>query len=87
MEPRRYDYTLVRVEYPLERGYRMEARKLPDWIHLLVEEDNCGSKRVRVNSRIHVNKSVLLGNAWSSEFSDYEVIKDISGEIAHRWLN
>ena len=35
MQVRRYDHLLCRVEYPAERGYRMEPKQLPDWLWIV----------------------------------------------------
>jgi hypothetical protein len=84
-EVNRYDYLLVRVEYPRERGYRMEPRHLPDWLHLTITKQG-NNKFVTVYSRIHVTKELRMPTSYSDEFSDYAILKDISGEISHRFL-
>ena len=86
METRKYTYLLCRVEYPLERGYRMEISPLPDWIHLVISDDKEGSKRLTVHSSIHMNKEVAVGPSYSSDFTDTEIIKDLSGEISRMFL-
>jgi len=85
MRVTRYDFTLCRVEYPLERGYRMEHSQLPDWIHVTITEDG-DSKYLTVYSRLHVNKEVKINPSYSSKFSDSDIIKDLSGEISSRFL-
>ena len=82
---REYHHLFQRVEYPMERGYRMESFPLPDWIHLTVTEEG-DSKWLTVHSRRHMNKEVRLNPSYSSSFSDSEVIKDLSGEISHLFL-
>jgi len=78
---------MVRVEYPLEGGYRMETQPLPNWIYLTVEEDiNHSSKQLVVHSRIHMNKEVRMYPTYSNEYTDLEIIKDLSGEISRRFL-
>ena len=82
---RHYNHILVRKEYPQERGYRIEAKSLPDWIHLTITEGD-DSKILTVHSRIHVNKSVEVGPTYSTDFSDRDIIKDLSAEISTRFL-
>lgn len=85
MGTRRYGFILVRVEYPSEGGYRMKPQQLPDWIHIAVT-DKGDSKFLTVHSRIHVNKEAKVGPSYSSEFSDRDIIKDLSGKISRMYL-
>jgi len=80
-----YDYLYVRVEYPRERGYRMEKKPLPPWMHVVITEEG-DSKSLTVYSRIHKNKEVKLGPSYSSKFSDRDILIDLSGKISHRFL-
>lgn len=80
-----YHHLYSRVEYPMEGGYRMEPDPLPDWIHVTITESG-DSKWLTVHSRIHVNKSVRMNPIYSNEFSDSEILKDLSGEICHAFL-
>lgn len=82
---RTYDYLIRRVEYPAERGYRMEPFKLPPWIHVVITEDS-DSKWLTVHSRIHVNKEVRREPSFSRQFSDWDILKDLSGKISHAYL-
>lgn len=82
---RTYDYLICRVEYPAERGYRMEPSKLPPWIHVDITEDG-DSKWLTVHSRIHVNKEVRMKPTFSSQFSDWEILKELSGKISRAFL-
>ena len=76
---------MSRVEYPMEHGYRMEVSPLPDWIYITItEKDN--SKYLTVYSRIHVNKEVKINPSYSIDFRDMDIIKDLSGEVASRFL-
>lgn len=86
MQVRRYDHLLCRVEYPTERGYRMEPKQLPDWIHVTITEQG-DSKFLTVHSRIHVNKEVKVAPSYSADFSDRDILKDLSGEVSGRFLN
>ena len=81
----RYDHLLARVEYPAERGYRMESYQLPSWIHFTITEQD-DSKWVTVYSRIHANKEVKMNPTYSSKFTDQEIIKDMSGKISATFL-
>ena len=81
----RYNHILIRREYPQERGYRMEPKPLPHWMHLTIEELE-GSKRLTVHSRIHVNKSVVMNPEYSTDFTDREIVKDLSAKISRAFL-
>lgn len=82
---REYYHLLVRVEYQSERGYRMETTPLPDWIHITITE-TLEDKYLEVHSRIHMNKRARVGPTYSLAFSDFEIIRDLSGEISRRYL-
>ena len=82
----RYEHILTRVEHPLERGYRMQAYPLPDWIHIRINRDS-SSKWLTVHSRLHINKCVKVGPSYSLDFSDRDIIKDQSAPISIRFLN
>lgn len=82
---RTYDYLLRRVEYPAERGYRMEPFKLPQWIHVVITEDG-DRKWLTVHSRIHVNKEVRFGPSFSRQFSDWDILNDLSEKISRAYL-
>jgi len=84
---RRYDHLYIRQEYPQERGYKMESVPLPDWMYINVTTDvDIGSKHLTVCSRIHVNKEVRVGPSYSDAFTDQEILKDLSGEVYHRFI-
>lgn len=83
---RKYNHLLCRAEYPAERGYRIEPEKLPDWLHLVIVEDENGNKWLLVHSRIHTQKEVKVGPTYSSEFNDSDLIKDLSGQISYMFL-
>lgn len=83
MKINKYNYLLQRVNYPF--GYRMESVKLPDWIHITITLDG-DSKHLTVHSRIHVNKEVKMPTTYSTDFSDYDIIRDQSGKISSRFL-
>lgn len=85
MSSNRYDYLLQRVEYPREGGYRMEPCALPHWMYVTITQEG-DSKHLTVHSRIHVNKEVVMNPTYSAEFTDYEIIKDLSGKITHDFL-
>jgi hypothetical protein len=81
----RYNYLLSRVEYPIERGYRIETTPLPDWIYVVITKQG-DDKYLTVRSRIHMNKEVRIGPTYSVDFSDWDILKDLSGEISKRFL-
>lgn len=82
---RTYDYLFRRVEYPAEGGYRMEPAKLPPWIHVVITEEG-DSKWLTVHSRVHVNKEVRMNPSYSAQFSDFDILKDLSGKITKSFL-
>ena len=82
---RRYDHLYARVEYPAERGYRMESSPLPPWMHITITETT-HSKYLTVYSRIHVNKEVKVDPSYSKAFDDRAIIIDLSGKIAGMFL-
>ena len=80
-----YRHMFVRVEYPRERGYRMESKELPDWLHLTIEKQD-DSKRLFVHSRIHVDKKKAVGPSYSVKFTDQQIIREQSYRIG-RYLS
>lgn len=79
-----YKYIYVRVEYPYEWGYRMEAKALPDYMYITIaEKDGSNSKIITVHSRIHVEKSSVIGPSYSKDWTDQEILKDQSGSIEY----
>ena len=85
MKVRTYNHLYARVEYPAERGYRMEVTPLPNWIHITITEDG-NSKFLTVHSRIHVDKEVKMNPSYSSEFTDREILIDMSGKVSEAFL-
>lgn len=84
MVKNKYDYT-VGIFWCIEKhGYYTEQQKLPDWMHIVVTNDN-DSKYLTVHSRIHMNKEVRVGQEYSTDYSDNDIIKELSGEIAYRF--
>jgi hypothetical protein len=63
----------------------MEPKQLPDWIHVIITEQG-DSKFLTVYSRIHVNKEVKVGPSYSADFSDRDILKDLSGKISGMFL-
>ncbi len=80
-----YHYRFIRIEYPCFCKYRMETVSLPDWIHIEIIKEG-DSKRAIVHSRIHMNKSAPVGPSYSTEFTDQEILKDVSAEVYRRWI-
>ena len=85
MTIRVYHHILHRVEYPMERGYRMEPSQLPDWMHISINE-SANEKHLTVHSRIHINKEDKVGPTYSHEVSDKEMIRDLSPDIYNRFI-
>lgn len=82
---RTYDYLLRRVAFPAGWGHRMEPFKLPPWIYVVITEDG-DRKWLTAHSRIHVNKEVRMEPPFSRQFSDWGLLKDLSGKISHAYL-
>ena len=82
---KKYFSLFQRVEYPQERGYRIEPVLLPPWMYVTITDQGY-NKFLTVYSRIHMNKEVKMNPSYSSEFSDVEILKDLSGEISYRFL-
>lgn len=81
-----FNYIFVRRYYPLEGGFRWVTWILPRYIRLTITtEYNC--KYLTVQSTIHVNKDVRVGPIYSDEFTNEDILKDLSGEISRRFLN
>ena len=80
-----YHRIYQRVEYPMERGYRMEPVQLPTWMHIEIDTVD-GSKHLTVHSRIHVNREVQVHPCYSTDFTDAEIIKDLSGKIYNMFI-
>ena len=81
----RYDILFYRVEYPEERGYRMEPKALPPWTYVTITTEN-DSKYLTVYSRIHMNKEVRMLPDFSTNFSDEDILKDLTYEIHSRFI-
>jgi hypothetical protein len=84
MQVNKYTYLIHRVEYPLERGYRMEPKLLPSWVYITVTQKG-NSKWLTVHSRLHVNEEVRLSPDYSSCFNDRDIIKDLTPNIIRRF--
>ena len=84
-----YNYIYYRQEYPQERGYRMHTQTLPDWIKVKIEQHRNGtysvSKKLYVESRLHVNKRVKLGPDYSVDYPNRDILIELSAEISRRW--
>ena len=58
---------------------------LPPWMHLTIDCEG-DTKTLTVHSRIHKNKNVKMNPVYSSEFTDIEIIKDLSNKIYSRFI-
>lgn len=84
MKVNKYNHIFIRVDYPREGGYRMELKELPPWMHItIITKDD--SKVLTVHSRIHVSKEAKVGPSYSTEFSDHDILKDLSNKITYRY--
>lgn len=61
------------------------SKELPNWIHLEIETTGTG-KKLFACSRIHVNKRVFIGPEYSTDFSDWDMLKDLSASVNHKFL-
>ena len=80
----RIKYIFNKVYY--QNGYRIEPEKLPDWLELEIKEIDKDTKQLFVHSRIHINKITAMNPCYSSDFTDHEIIKDMSGKIFTRFI-
>lgn len=65
-------------------GYTWQTRKLPHWLSFEIVTEN-DSKTVVVHSRIHKNRVVKMTPSYSTDFTDTEIIKDMSAKIVHQF--
>lgn len=66
-------------------GYTWQTRRLPNWLNFeIVTED--GSKIVVVHSRIHVRPTVRMTPSYSTDFTDEDIIKDMSSKILDQFV-
>ena len=83
----KYYHLYHRVNYPMENGYHMESYPLPDWIYITIttiEEEN--SKYLTVHSRLHLDKEVVINPTYTCNFTDDDLIRDLSAEVSSRFL-
>ena len=64
---------------------RVGARELPPWLHVTITED-ADSKWLTVYSRIHVRKEVRMQPTFSTAFSDFEILRQLSSTISRTFL-
>jgi len=82
----KYDY-LLKIEYqhhPLPRGSYWAQKPLANYHHIEIHHTKTG-KYVYFYSRIHENKLTLINPSFSNDFTDHEIIKEVSGKIAYRF--
>ena len=82
-EVRMYHSLLEEIREPL--GTRFVARDLPPWLHVTITED-ADSKWLTVYSRIHVGEKVMMQPTFSTEFSDFEILRQLSPTISLAFL-
>jgi|11BtaG_2_1085332.scaffolds.fasta_scaffold02518_4 hypothetical protein len=80
----KYNYLLVREYQHWPRVYYWVQRPLADYYHIEIHHTKTG-KYVYFYSRIHVNELTLINPSFSNDFTDHEIIKDVSGKIAYRF--
>ena len=75
-----YKQLLKKLHCPEENGYRWRPLPLPNYQHISIttKED---SKYLTVYSEIHMNKEVKYTPTFSLEFTDADIIKDLSSRI------
>lgn len=67
-------------------GYTWQIRPLPDWLRFEIVTEG-DSKIVVVHSRIHVNRVTRMNPSYSTEFTDTEIIKDMSAKIRRQFVD
>lgn len=82
-EVRMYHHLLTETREPF--GTRVGARDLPPWLHVTITED-ADSKWLTVYSRIHVRKEVMMQPTFGTEFSDFEILRQLSPAISRAFL-
>ncbi len=82
----KYNYLAAKKyqNHPFPKGYYWRHVPLPDYQHIEITHTETG-KYVKFCSRIHVNKLVSIGPSYSLEFTDDDIIRDLSGQICHRY--
>lgn len=55
----------------------LDGRPLMDFYTIRIEKDG-DTKRVYFMSRIHVNRDSAVSFSFSDEFSDYEILEDLT---------
>lgn len=81
----KYNY-LLKKEYqnpPFPKFY-WKQRPLPKYQHIQITHTETG-KYVMFYSRIHENKLTSIDPSFSNDFTDHEIIKEVSGKIAYRF--
>ena len=66
-------------------GTRVGAQKLPPWLHVTITED-ADSKWLTVYSRIHVREVMMMQPTFSTEFSDFEILRELGPKIRYAFL-
>ena len=82
-EVRTYHHLLIEIREPF--GTRIGPRDLPPWLHVTITED-ADSKWLTVHSRIHVRSEVRMHPTFSTEFTDFEILRQLSPAISHAFL-
>lgn len=82
-EVRTYHHLLAETREPF--GTRVGARDLPPWLHVTITED-ADSKWLTVYSRTHVREEVIMQPTFSTEFSDSEILRELSPTISRAFL-
>lgn len=83
---REYKHLYKRVEYPMEGGYRIEPYQLPSWLVVEIRTNrDTNTKVCVVKSKIHTNKEVEMIPPYSADFTDEEVLEDLSGKIKRQF--
>lgn len=82
----KYNFLLAKKyqHHPFPKGYYWTTIPLPDYQHIEITYTETG-KYVKFYSKLHVNKLESIGPSYSLEFTDHEIIKDLSGKIAYRY--
>ena len=82
-EVRMYHHLLTETREPF--GTRVDARDLPPWLHVTITED-VYSKWLTVYSRIHRREEVRMQPTFSTKFTDFEILRELSPKIRYAFL-
>ncbi len=81
----RYNHIYIMEWCFASNGHYTTAKKLPYWIHLTITKLG-DSKYLTAHSRIHMNKCVRVGPEYSADFTDNQILKELSYDVSDKFL-